>query len=159
MTDGRTNDDDTGDDARHEADEQGSHESTAVDGGDQDHGTASQGHSDSGHGHSHSHGPGGGPVSDHWFDRLRYWVAEWLQGLYHGMIEHKAFEKIEKEAEDVEDVFLFACFADAFGIPSPVSYYTVELLPYLAEEFEQWERRMWDRESLLERKGQQYHFH
>jgi len=90
---------------------------------------------------------------------FREWVHEWLHGLYHGMIEHPAFEKIEKEAEDVEDVFLFACFADAFGIPSPVSYYTVELLPYLADEFEAWERRMWDRDSLIERKGQQYHVH
>jgi hypothetical protein len=85
-------------------------------------------------------------------------LEEWYHGLYHGMIEHPAFEKIEKEAEDVTDEFFFACFADAFGIPSPVSYYTVELLPYLAEEFPQWERRMWDRESLIERKGQQYHF-
>ncbi|PSQ17676.1 hypothetical protein BRD00_06975 [Halobacteriales archaeon QS_8_69_26] len=86
-------------------------------------------------------------------------LEEWLHGLYHGMWEGPAHEKIEKEAEDVEDAFLFACFADAFGIPSPVSYYTVELLPYLTEEFEQWERRMWDRGTLLERKGQQYHFH
>ena len=85
-------------------------------------------------------------------------VREWLHGLYHGMIEHPSTELIEKEAEDTEDVFLFACFADAFGIPSPVSYYTAELLPYLSEEFEQWERRMWDRQSMLERKGQQYHF-
>jgi len=55
-------------------------------------------------------------------------------------------------------VFMFACFADAFGIPSPVSYYTAELLPYLTEEFVAWERRMWDRQSYIERKGQQYHF-
>ncbi|WP_135535003.1 MULTISPECIES: hypothetical protein [Halostella] len=85
-------------------------------------------------------------------------LMEVLHGLYHGMIEHPAYELIEKEAEDTDDVFLFACFADAFGIPSPISYYTAELLPYLGEEFEQWERRMWDRESLVERKGQQYHF-
>ena len=92
-------------------------------------------------------------------ERVLEWLEEWLHGLYHGMIEHPAFEKIEAEAEDIEDVFLFACFADAFGIPSPVSYYTVELLPYLASDFEAWERRMWDRGSLLERKGEQYHFH
>ena len=67
-------------------------------------------------------------------------------------------EKIEKEAEDREDAFLLACFPDAFGIPSPVSYYTAELLPYLEDEFEAWERRMWNRGSLLERKGEQYHF-
>ena len=85
-------------------------------------------------------------------------LLEWLQGLYHGMISHPAYEKIEQEAEDTEDAFLLACFPDAFGIPSPVSYYTAELLPFLAEEFEQWERRMWDRESVLERKGSQYHF-
>jgi hypothetical protein len=91
-------------------------------------------------------------------DAYREYIMEVLHGLYHGMIEHPAYELIEKEAEDTDDVFLFACFADAFGIPSPVSYYTAELLPYLGEEFQQWERRMWDRESLVERKGQQYHF-
>jgi hypothetical protein len=96
---------------------------------------------------------------DRQIEAFREWLHEWAHGLYHGMIEGPAHEKIEKEAEDIEDVFLFACFADAFGIPSPVSYYTVELLPYLAEEFEQWERRMWDRQTLLERKGQQYHIH
>jgi hypothetical protein len=85
-------------------------------------------------------------------------LAEWLRGLYHGMISHPAYEKIEKEAEDTEDAFLLACFPDAFGIPSPVSYYTAELLPYLEDEFEAWERRLWDRDTMLERKGQQYHF-
>ena len=91
-------------------------------------------------------------------DAYRETLEEWLRGLYHGMISHPAYELIEKEAEDREDAFLLACFPDAFGIPSPVSNYTTELLPYLGEEFQQWERRMWDRESLIERKGQQYHF-
>jgi len=54
-------------------------------------------------------------------------LDEWLRGLYHGMITHPAYEKIEKEAEDTEDEFMLACFPDAFGIPSPVSYYTAEL--------------------------------
>jgi hypothetical protein len=91
-------------------------------------------------------------------ERFRHAVEEWLHGLYHGTIEHPAFGRIEKEAEDAEDAFMLACFPDAFGIPSPVSYYTAELLPHLGEEFEAWKRRMWDRDSLLERKGQQYHF-
>ncbi|MFC6731150.1 MULTISPECIES: hypothetical protein [unclassified Haladaptatus] len=85
-------------------------------------------------------------------------LEEWLAGLYHGMISHPAYELIEKEAEDVEDDFMLACFPDAFGIPSPISYYTAELLPYLENEFEAWERRMWNRGSILERKGEQYHF-
>jgi hypothetical protein len=94
-------------------------------------------------------------------DRISATIEElklWLRGLYHGMITHPAYEKIEKEAEDLEDAFMLACFPDAFGIPSPVSYYTAELLPYLADEFEAWQRRLWDRDSLVERKGQQYHF-
>ncbi|MFH5800244.1 hypothetical protein [Haladaptatus sp. DYF46] len=91
-------------------------------------------------------------------ETFRRSVEEWLRGLYHGMISHPAYELIEKEAEDLEDEFMLACFPDVFGVPSPVSYYTAELLPYLTDEFEAWERRMWDRESLVERKGQQYHF-
>ncbi len=103
------------------------------------------------HGHDHDRGEKPETVFE--------WLAAVFEDLYHSLFEHPAFEKIEQEAEDLEDVFFFACFADAFGIPSPVSYYTVELLPYMAEDFEAWERRMWDRETLLERKGHQYHFH
>jgi len=91
-------------------------------------------------------------------ERLRRTLKEWARGFYHGMITHPAYEKIEKEAEDIEDAFMLACFPDAFGIPSPVSYYTAELLPYLEDAFEAWERRLWDRQSYIERKGQQYHF-
>ncbi len=91
-------------------------------------------------------------------EAFRRVLEEWARGLYHGLISHPAYEIIEKEAEDTEDAFLLACFPDAFGIPSPVSYYTAELLPYLETEFESWERRLWDRDSYIERKGQQYHF-
>ncbi len=90
--------------------------------------------------------------------RLRRALEEWARGLYHGMFTHPAYETIEKEAEDLEDEFMLACFPDAFGIPSPVSYYTAELLPHLTDEYEAWQRRLWDRGSLIERKGQQYHF-
>lgn len=84
-------------------------------------------------------------------------IEEWALGLYHGMFSHPAYEKIEFEAEDREDAFMLACFPDAFGIPSPISYYTAELLPYLEDEYEAWQRRMWDRSSMLERKGRQHH--
>ena len=35
-------------------------------------------------------------------------LAEWLRGLYHGMVAHPAYEKIEHAAEDSEDAFLLA---------------------------------------------------
>jgi len=91
-------------------------------------------------------------------EAFRETLDEWLRGLYHGMISHPAYEKIEKEAEDAEDAFILACFPDAFGIPSPVSYYTAELLPYLEDEFESWSGGCGTAERTLERKGQQYHF-
>lgn len=91
-------------------------------------------------------------------ERFKLTMREWLRGLYHGMVTHPSYEKIENEAEDIEDGFMLACFPDAFGIPSPVSYYTAELLPFLESEFKAWERRLWDRDSYIERKGQQYHF-
>lgn len=91
-------------------------------------------------------------------ERFRAIIEEWARGLYHGMISHPAYEQVEAEAEYQEDAFLVACFPDAFGIPSPVSYYTAELLPYLQTEFEQWERRMWDRQSVLSDKASDYHF-
>nr|WP_233710634.1 hypothetical protein [Natronococcus pandeyae] len=81
----------------------------------------------------------------------------WIRGLYHGMVSHPTYEIIEAEAEDLEDAFLLACFPDAFGVPSPVSYYTAELLPYIEDEYEAWQRRTWDRWSLVERKGEQFH--
>lgn len=77
-------------------------------------------------------------------DRMRDVAHE----LYYSLIQLQAVGKIRGEAYEAEDVFYFACFADAFGVPTPVSYYTVELLPYMAEDFEAWERRMWDKRIL-----------
>lgn len=107
---------------------------------------------------SEDHSADDGLPVDRRIEAFREWLHEWLHGLWHGMIEHPAYEAIEHEAEDTEDLFFLACFMDAFGLPSPASYYTVELLPYVAEEFDAWERRMWDRESVVPRKGETFHF-
>lgn len=102
---------------------------------------------------NHDHGP-----SDDQRDDTVGTVRSVLGDLYHSMIEHQAIGHIEEEAYDAQDVFFFALYADAFGIPTPVSYYTVELLPYVAEDFEAWERRMWDKQLITDRKHEQYHF-
>lgn len=73
---------------------------------------------------------------------LRELIEGRLRGLYHGMASYPAYEKIEQRAEDDEDAFMPARLPDAFGIPLPIPYYTAELLPYLEDEFETWERRM-----------------
>ncbi|HUG42080.1 MAG TPA: cory-CC-star protein [Longimicrobiales bacterium] len=39
------------------------------------------------------------------------------------------------------DAFMVATLADALGVPSPIELYTLELLPYLMEDFHAWHRR------------------
>ncbi len=41
-----------------------------------------------------------------------------------------------------EDLFMMICFSELLGLPSPVSYYTLELYPHLSERFHQWHQRM-----------------
>ena len=42
---------------------------------------------------------------------------------------------------DEEDLFLLLCFSDMMGIPNPVNYYTLELLPAMLERFHAWHLR------------------
>lgn len=53
-----------------------------------------------------------------------------------------------KEAHNEMDNFLLLCFADLLGLPIPTTYYTLEILPYIAEDLEGWQRRMLDRKSV-----------
>lgn len=41
-----------------------------------------------------------------------------------------------------DDLFLMMAMCEALGVPNPVSYYTVELLPLTYERFHDWHRRM-----------------
>lgn len=65
---------------------------------------------------------------------------------------------IRKEAMDAMDNFMLICFAEELGIPLAISYYTLELLPYLAEDMEKWEMRMMGRKSVWEEKWGDYDF-
>jgi hypothetical protein len=40
------------------------------------------------------------------------------------------------------DAFMVATFSDALGVPGPGELYTLELLPYLVEDFHDWHRRI-----------------
>lgn len=43
---------------------------------------------------------------------------------------------------DENDVFMLMVFAEQLGVPNPVSFYTMELLPFMLEEFHEWHLRM-----------------
>ncbi len=65
---------------------------------------------------------------------------------------------VMKEASSANDAFMLLIFGDMLGIPNPASYYTLELLPYLADEIEGWQQRMMTRGTVLEEKAAQFDF-
>lgn len=50
--------------------------------------------------------------------------------------------KLRKAVRDEEDMFWLLAFPELLGIPSPASYYNLELLALLAGEMEDWTIRM-----------------
>ncbi|PIE55595.1 MAG: hypothetical protein CSA35_00265 [Dethiosulfovibrio peptidovorans] len=65
---------------------------------------------------------------------------------------------IRKEAFDENDDLMLLLFGEFLGIPNPISYYTLELLPYVVTELEPWERRIQNRKMILAEKAAQFDF-
>ena len=55
-----------------------------------------------------------------------------------------------RQYRDQEDLFMLLCFSDLLGIPNPVSYYTLELMPAMMRRFHQWHLRHGMERSPLE---------
>ena len=78
----------------------------------------------------------------------------WLKAVelfFRGAISDSATDKLEYKAAVLDDTFLTVVLSERLGIPNPMAYYTVELLPYIGNEIPGWERRMADRESVISR--------
>ncbi|MGB4366029.1 MAG: hypothetical protein WBI90_00375 [Acetomicrobium sp.] len=71
---------------------------------------------------------------------------------------NKTHPMVMKEALDTNDAFMILVFGDLLGIPNPTSYYTLELLPYLADAIERWQQRMAVTGTVLEEKAAQFDF-
>ncbi len=54
---------------------------------------------------------------------------------------------------DENDLFMLFVFAESLGVPNPVSFYTLETLPFLLEEFHSWHKRMGLEKSPMEHFG------
>jgi len=63
--------------------------------------------------------------------------------------EERATAYVRKEAIDAMDNSLLLCFPDLLGLPNPMAYYTLEILPYLAGDLATWERRIANRASVV----------
>ena len=69
---------------------------------------------------------------------------------YDEIISHSHKAEIKRELRDENDLFLLLCFSELLGIPNPVSFYTLELYPYILEEFHEWHLRMGMEKSPLD---------
>ncbi len=68
-------------------------------------------------------------------------------------MQQKSRGHIENEANELMDQFMILCFGDYLGIDLPTSYYALELLPFLADDLEQWQGRMTSKKSIWEEKA------
>lgn len=79
--------------------------------------------------------------------------------LFHrGAFTDRNMAVVRKEAYDLNDNLMLLLFGDFLGIPNPASYYMLELLPYVADDLEAWERRMQNRKMILADKVAQFDF-
>ncbi|MDF2615703.1 MAG: hypothetical protein K0Q47_358 [Sedimentibacter sp.] len=70
----------------------------------------------------------------------------------------KSRSMLFKEAHNEMDEFILLCFGDILGIPIPTTYYSLELLPLIAEDLDGWQQRMINRLYVWEEKWSDYGF-
>ncbi len=73
-----------------------------------------------------------------------------LRDFFKGAFDYKAksVEALSLQYEHENEEFFILCFSDLLGIDLPVSYYALELYPFLAEEIEKWQKNSHDRRSV-----------
>jgi len=62
-------------------------------------------------------------------------------------LPHKG--EIARELREEDDLFLILLYSEMVGIPNPVFYYSLELYPYILEQFHEWHLRMGMEKSPL----------
>jgi hypothetical protein len=62
--------------------------------------------------------------------------------IYEGVAMAPYRTAIRRRYARQRDAFMLATFSDALGVPNPTEFYTLELLPYLLEDFHEWHQRV-----------------
>lgn len=85
-------------------------------------------------------------------------LGEWIWFFVFGTFLEKRSSAVRKEAWDMNDNIMLLLFGDYLGLPNPISYYTLEILPYMADDILPWQRRIMNRQSIVAEKAAQYDF-
>lgn len=83
----------------------------------------------------------GGRRGRRWLDALRRRLRA-ARDIYEGIFFAPYRAAVYREYVEERDRFLLLVFADMLGAPNPVSFYTLELMPELLEQFHEWHVRM-----------------
>lgn len=75
-------------------------------------------------------------------ERARDLIEEFYEGRHRGALA--------REKREQDDLFMLLVFSEMMGIPNPASYYTLELLPIVYDEFHAWHTRMGMEKSPLD---------
>ncbi|AQQ51980.1 cory-CC-star protein [Planococcus lenghuensis] len=65
-----------------------------------------------------------------------------LLAYYEEVISLPHKREIALELRNEDDLFFLMLYSEMLGIPNPVYYYTLELYPYMIEQFHDWHLRM-----------------
>ena len=59
-------------------------------------------------------------------------------------------QTMKKQIQRRDDMFKLLVMSEMLGLPNPASYYTLELMPFMLEDFHEWHKRMGMEKSPLE---------
>lgn len=76
-------------------------------------------------------------------------LASFLSGLNEFYVSPYRATMVKAQREE-DDLFMLLVLSEALGVPNPVNFYTLELLPLVYEDFHNWHRRMGMEQSPLE---------
>ncbi|MFA8438631.1 cory-CC-star protein [Pueribacillus sp. YX66] len=59
-------------------------------------------------------------------------------------------QTMKREIQKRDDLFKLLIYSERLGLPNPASFYTLELLPFMLEDFHEWHIRMGMEKSPLD---------
>ncbi|ADY73661.1 hypothetical protein Dester_1023 [Desulfurobacterium thermolithotrophum DSM 11699] len=68
---------------------------------------------------------------------------------FKGAFVDSSTDKLEVKARNINDNLLTVVLSERLGIPNPMYYYTIEILPYIAKDLKGWNRRMAEKKSII----------
>lgn len=87
-------------------------------------------------------------MSNLWMRLRQWWQA--FNSCYDQLFLARYSRLAARQRRDEEDLFILLCFSDILGVPNPMNYYTLEILPSMLERFHEWHLRQGLERSPIE---------